>query len=148
MEPAGLVGARPAEGRETLVGRRVGLPKLNSGISHWIAVAVDDGAGQPDHMARGTKPRQIRPFRVFDQVPEGSDRLAAGGARHPGLHRSEIDHAEWDLMPPYATPTQPANASRLHLFVHLARFRRREGTAGSMARLLPCEPGCGSRKLG
>jgi hypothetical protein len=81
MEPAGLVGSRPAKGRKAL-GRQIGLPQLGGGIRHRIAVTVEHRSGLHDMLALGAEPRQIGPFRMLDQVPEGSDRLASGGRRH------------------------------------------------------------------
>src|SRR5215813_5438949 len=81
-ELAELIRAAPPEARKTFVTGGIGLPQLDGGVRHRIAVAVDDGAGERNPRPGGPEPGQIGPFRVLDQVPEGPDRLAARGARH------------------------------------------------------------------
>src|SRR5271169_3183589 len=72
------IGAAPSETRKTIIGGRIGLPQLNRGIGHRITIAVNDAADQRNSRAGGAEARQIGPFRVLDQMPEGPDGLATG----------------------------------------------------------------------
>jgi hypothetical protein len=51
MEPVGLVGSRPAKGRKVLAGGWIGLPQLDRGVGHRIAVTVENRSGQHDTLA-------------------------------------------------------------------------------------------------